>query len=242
MWLLGKRLRDQGYDVTAVDYPSMSAPIAEQVVDLQRELERCCLDGPGRLHFVTHSMGGILVRALIARERPPNLGRVVMLSPPNKGTELADALAGNWLVDLMLGPAVGELGTSPESFPNQLPAPDFELGVIAAVRAWNLIGSAIIPGPDDGTVPIESMKIDGMADFRTVPATHTFIMNDPEVALETAYFLEHGRFRPETAAVREQDLRPRTPALGEAPLATVEPQSRNWPSDDMDSNPEGHDA
>lgn len=210
MWLLGKRLGDHGYDVTAVDYPSRQVPIADQVVDFQHELERCCLDGPGRLHFVTHSMGGILVRALIARQRPPNLGRVVMLSPPNKGTELADALAGNWLVDLVLGPAVAELGTSPQSFPNRLPPPDFELGVVAAVRAWNLIGSAIIPGPDDGTVPIESMRIEGMSDFRTVPATHTFVMNDPEVALETAYFLEHGRFRPETAPVEGQDPWSRT--------------------------------
>lgn len=201
MWLLGKRLSEAGYQVTAVRYPGTRKPLSELVVHLQRELERCCLDGEGRLHFVTHSMGGILVRGLLALKKPPNLGRVVMLSPPNCGTEVADALGGNWFATLLLGPAVRELGTSPESVPNRLGPPDFELGILAANRSWNLFGSLLIPGPDDGTVAIERMKLEGMVDFRTIPATHTFIMNDSEAALETVYFLEHGRFRPETAPV-----------------------------------------
>ena len=159
------------------------------------EVRRCCED-VSRLHFVTHSLGGILVRAYLDESRPRNLGRVVLLAPPNGGTEIVDVLAGNPLFRAAMGPTAIELGTGPDSFPNRIGPPDYEVGVIAARQSWNPLGSAMIPGPDDGTVSIESTRLEGAADFLVVAGTHTFIMRKPEVMEQVQRFLVEGHFAP----------------------------------------------
>ncbi len=98
-----------------------------------------------------------------------------------------------------LGPTASQLGTGADDYPRSLPPPDYELGVIAGVASTNPVGSSILPGEDDGTVTVESAKLPGMADFVTVPHSHTFIMRSDEVARLTIHFLRHGRFHsPET--------------------------------------------
>jgi pimeloyl-ACP methyl ester carboxylesterase len=187
---LERALRERGYSVRNVGYPSRSAPLEELTAHLAAEVARCDPEAP--VHFVTHSMGGILVRAFIDEQRPTNLGRVVMLAPPNGGSEWVDAL-GNPILEL-LGPAAGQLGTDPESAPRRLGPVDFELGVLIGNRSWNPVGSWLIPGEDDGTVGVESARIEGMKDFRVVPENHTFIMRSPEVIAEVIHFLAHGEF------------------------------------------------
>ena len=194
-------LSDGGYHVHNLDYPSTEQAPEELVAYLAEEVDRCCADAQ-RLHFVTHSMGGILLRAYAAEHPNPALGRVVMLAPPNRGSEYVD-VAGDWaLFEIFLGPTAQQLGTDPESLPNRLPAPDFELGVIAGTGGINLIGDMMIDGENDGTVSVESTRIPGMRDFIIVDASHTFIMRDDDVARQTLAFLRSGAFERERSSSR----------------------------------------
>ena len=188
-----------GYEVHNLGYPSRDKTPDELLTLLSEELETCCLVDDRPLHFVTHSLGGILVRALLEVERPRQLGRVVMLAPPNQGSEVVDSLGESWLFRTVMGPTAEELGTGPGSLPNRLGPPDYPLGILASNRSINPIGSWLLPGEDDGSVKVEAMRIEGMTDFRVLPATHTFIMRDPDAIRQTLNFLRYGRFAPHAA-------------------------------------------
>ena len=194
MWRIESVLRARGYEVVNLDYPSRKGSIDELSDFLGQTLATCCADPDKKVHFVTHSMGGIVVRHHLARQLPPNLGRVVMLSPPSGGSEMVDLLSDNPLFELTLGPAGQELGTDSSSVPRQLGAVDFELGVIAGDSSVNPVFSELIPGKDDGAVSVENAKTPGMTDFLTLPYSHTFIMFSLEVIEQTIHFLENGVF------------------------------------------------
>jgi dipeptidyl aminopeptidase/acylaminoacyl peptidase len=190
---LTERLREAGFDAHNLGYPSREAPPDELIEDLAEQIDACCANAP-RLHFVGHSLGGILARAYVARMRPPNLGRMVLLSPPNQGSEIVDKLGDTWLFEAVMGPSAVTLGTDEDSFPNSLPPPDYELGIVAATGSNNPVGSAIIPGDDDGMVAVCRMRLEGMTDFITVDRTHTLIMRSEDVARQVIRFLREGRF------------------------------------------------
>ncbi len=190
---LARRLETAGFRVANLRYPSTRLGPDELVSHLHTELAACCADTT-QLHFVTHSLGGILVRAYVERHPLERLGRVVMLSPPNQGSELVDELGGSATFRWALGPTALELGTDPNSLPNRLPAVGFPLGVIAATRTINPLGSAIIPGDDDGVVAVKRMRVAGMSDFIALPLSHTFVMRSREVAAQTIHFLRTGSF------------------------------------------------
>ena len=183
-------LADQGYAIFNVDYPSRSQSIADLAAGLHRQLVREGISGFSKLHFVTHSMGGLLVRALVKQSRPESLGRVVMLAPPNQGSEVADFLAGNFLFKLIYGPAGQDLRTGNEAFGTV----DFPLGVIAGTSSIDPISSLILKGPNDGKVTVENTKVDGMADHLTLPVNHTFLMRNITVLKQVALFLATGAF------------------------------------------------
>jgi pimeloyl-ACP methyl ester carboxylesterase len=197
MMPLENRLEDAGYEVANVGYPSRDLDPDGLVAYVESAVAECCMDA-ARLHFVTHSLGGILVRGYLAKQRPANLGRVVMLAPPNRGSELVDEL-GDWpLFSWILGPTAVQLGTSSDSFPNRLPPVEFDLGVIAGTESLNPIGSVILPEGNDGTVSVASTRVEGMRDFVAVPASHTFIMWSEDAGDQVVTFLENGRFDSES--------------------------------------------
>lgn len=205
MNLLAYRLDEAGFEVHNLAYASRKGDPEALLAELSTKIDDCCA-GAERLHFVGHSLGGILARAHIARSRPEHLGRVIMLSPPNQGSEIVDSLGGTWLFRTVMGPSGGALGTSHDSLPNQLPAPDYELGVIGATASINPVGSWLIPGDDDGMVSVCRMRVEGMADFVTVDRTHAYIMRGPEVADQVIAFLRTGRFDRSTEATGEAPL------------------------------------
>lgn len=191
---LEERLSESGYRVHNPPYDSTGKSPEALVDELGSRMDACCTEAPA-LHFVGHSLGGILIRAYLAENKPPNVGRVVMLAPPNHGSEIVDELGDSNLFEWAMGPSALQLGTDAESLPNRLPAPNVELGVIAATGSVNPIGSVVIPNADDGMVSLESAKLDGMADFLVVPNSHAFITHSDEVGRQVVYFLKTGRFQ-----------------------------------------------
>lgn len=201
---IGKALTNRGYTVINVDYQTTKFPIdflAERCLPAAiKEINR---SSPSRIHFVTHSMGGILLRYYLKHHSLPNLGNVVMISPPNKGSELVDKLKSSFLFKKLNGPAGRQLGTDEHSLPNSLGPVDFNLGVIAGNRSLNPFYSWLIPGRDDGVVAVERTKIAGMADFITLPHTHTFIMRSRDTIDQVIHFLESGKFNRPDGGDRE---------------------------------------
>jgi pimeloyl-ACP methyl ester carboxylesterase len=188
-------LAEEGFRTCNIDYPSRKHGIEVLAREhILPQIKACVRDSTQPVDFVSHSMGGILVRYLAEHDLVPNLGRVVMLSPPNQGSELVDKLGDNWLFDLINGPAGNELGTDSSSMPLQLGPADFELGIITGSRSFNRINSIMISGKDDGKVSIERAKLDGMSSFLVLPATHTFIMKSSAVIDQTIHFLKNGAF------------------------------------------------
>lgn len=193
-----KTLDVQGFDTCNVAYPSRHHPIEELVTDYVLPAIADCFENDSKRHFVTHSLGGILVRKMAEMESEMSIGRVVMLSPPNQGSEAVDKLHDWTIFQWVNGPAGQQLGTGQGSVPNELAPVTFDLGIITGNRSINWILSTLIPGPDDGKVAVDSAKVAGMDDFLVVEQTHPLIMNNRQVQCQTVNFLKYGQFSEKT--------------------------------------------
>lgn len=195
MGKLADALRAEGYVVVNLDYPSTTAPI-ESLVDahLAPAVQKAVGEGATRVHFVGHSMGGILIRQYLATHTLLQLGRVVTIGTPHGGSELVDKLGRFKPFTWVNGPAGYQLGTGPDSLPNRLPPATYPLGCIAGTRSYNPFYSALIAGPDDGKVSVARAQLEGQADVIVLPVNHTFMMADARVIAQTLRFLREGRF------------------------------------------------
>jgi len=192
---VARALTNAGFQVRNVAYPSRTASVRKLADDaIGRAVADCQRDGAARIDFVTHSLGGILVRSYLERHPLPSLGRVVMLAPPNQGSEVVDKLGWTFVFKWLNGPAGNELGTDTNSVPNQLGPVNYPVGIIAGDRSINWMNSLLIPGADDGKVSIERTKLAGMSGWIVIHATHPFIMNNREAIRQTIQFLRTGAF------------------------------------------------
>lgn len=192
---MARALQEAGYATANVDYPSQSGTIealAPMVIDLG--VGQCRETGAEKINFVTHSMGGILLRYAHRQAPIGELGRVVMLGPPNQGSEVVDRTREWALAGVFSGEAGLQLGTDEESIPARLGPVDFELGIIAGVGTINPFMSAVLPDYDDGKVSVERTRVVGMADFMIVDSSHRYLMNSDTVIRNTVAFLQTGRF------------------------------------------------
>lgn len=195
MRALASACRVAGYATLAPSYGFRTA-IPAIVADLQPRIQEFAARQDGPLHFITHSLGGLVVRALINAGRPPKLGRVVMLAPPNAGSELVDTLERLGLDRIALGPASRYLRTSrPDSAQARLGAVDFDLGIIAGDKPLDpILPRLLIPGANDGKVSVAATRVDGMRDHIVLPVQHTMMVADRRVIAQTLAYLATGAF------------------------------------------------
>lgn len=193
MTTLASALTTAGYHIINFSYPSTQYHIAQLAEDAVTAALAQCPKG-SKVHFVTHSMGGILVRQYLQLHTIENLGRVVMLGPPNKGSEVVDRLKSLPGFKLINGPAGMQLGTREIDFPRMLGAANFDVGIIAGTRSINLLLSSLLPSPNDGKVSVVNTQLDGMSDHISIPVTHPFMMRNKTVIAQVLHFLTHGKF------------------------------------------------
>lgn len=192
---MADRLQREGFEVANVDYPSREHSI-DVLADLavSEGLAQCEDYAASKIHFVTHSLGGILVRVYLKNNKRDDIGRVVMLGPPNQGSEVVDNLKNAPGFEFLNGPAGMQLGTGLTDIPRTLGPVNFELGIIAGTQSINLILSTFLPNPDDGKVSVEATKVAGMSDFIALETTHPLMMKNDAVINQTVFFLKHGHF------------------------------------------------
>lgn len=190
------KLESAGYTTLNCGYPSTRSTIgnlvdryiAEAVLDCERR-------NAAKIHVVTHSLGGILIRCYLQDHSLPKGSRIVMLSPPNRGSEVVDYLKKYRWFEWILGPSAVELGTGAESLPNRLNRVSGEIGVITGNVSSDPWFSGLISGAHDGKVSVERAKLGEMTDFLVVPSGHTFIMQSPLVIRQILTFLKQGHFQ-----------------------------------------------
>ncbi len=192
---LAAALEDAGYRVVNLAYPSRALPIERIAGEfLPAALAEHGVARAPRVHFVAHSMGGLVTRLHLRDHRPPNLGRVVLLGPPNHGSAAADSAARLAPLRALLGVNLVRLGTGPEAVTPALPRPDHEVGVIAGTGRLNPLFAGVMTGPHDGVVAVESARLEGQRDFLVLPYSHTGMLFRAEVHRQVAAFLREGRF------------------------------------------------
>lgn len=187
-------LREAGYEAVAVSYPSLTKGIAGHADQLESLLNE--LEDTDRVSFVTHSLGGLVVRELLNRDGAwrdeVDLGRVVMLAPPNQGSELAVALQPLPPYAWIGGPSAVEIAAGPPFAP--LPA-DVEVAVIAGGTADGQGFNPLLSGNNDGVVTVVETELAAARDRLTVNTIHTVIASSPETIAATLKFLASGRLR-----------------------------------------------
>lgn len=193
MWLIASRLEEAGYRVIRIGYHSLKSTPEEILEDVTQKIDENMPDSCLTVNFVGHSMGGLMIRAYLDNNKVENLGRAVLIGPPNHGTTFVDKYRDTWWMKMM-GPMTQALGTDEDSFPNSLNDPYYPVGIIAGVS--DMFGNkSAIPGEDDGLVSLESTRLDRMTDRIIIETSHGMMRYNKEVAEQTIEFLRNGKFR-----------------------------------------------
>jgi pimeloyl-ACP methyl ester carboxylesterase len=188
-------LQTSGFATLNLDYDSRRKPLDALADDIRPAIAAFAAGLGGSLHFVCHSMGGLVARVYLAKSRPPQLGRVVMLGTPNGGSEVADRLKNLAAYRAFFGPAGQQLVTCRDAATSVLlPAIDYPAGIIAGNRSIYPITSIGLPRPHDGRVSVANTRLDGMADHIVIRTSHPWLLRNREAIAQTIVFLRDGRF------------------------------------------------
>ncbi len=196
MWRIDRALARAGYRTLRLNYPARRQSLAQIVETIHPAVVQMARAHHGPVHFVTHSLGGLVVRAYLTAHRPGNMGRVVMLAPPNQGSEWADFVLRLRLDRAILGPTARHLRIGRADDDEALfGAVDYPLGVIAGNRALDpLLPRLLVARPNDGKVSVASTRVNGMDDHIVMPVTHTLMTMNPRVIRQSVAFIRDGRF------------------------------------------------
>ena len=186
---MAQYLHQQGYHTINLPYPSFRKPI-EDITQMVYETMQL-YGGDRKIHFVTHSLGGIITRLLLNEIPNHQTGRVVMLAPPNQGSEIVDWLEHCKPLKATLGPAGAQLGTDQINLPP--PPEDTDTAVIMGSKSTLPFFRTFLDEENDGIVSVNRGKVHGMNEFHVLDTDHTFIASDPRVMEMTDYFLREGR-------------------------------------------------
>jgi pimeloyl-ACP methyl ester carboxylesterase len=193
-----------GFATLNQDYASRRKALEALAEDIHPSIQRFADSIDGSVHFVGHSMGGLLARIYIARYRPKRLGRVVMLGTPNSGSEIADRLKNVGAYRAFFGPAGQQLGTQRGAAIEALfPPVDYPAGIVAGNRSIDPVAGTMLPKPHDGRVSVANTKLDGMADHVVVRTSHPWLVRNGDAIAQTIAFLRDGKFITSTVVTRE---------------------------------------
>jgi pimeloyl-ACP methyl ester carboxylesterase len=190
---LQTRLEKAGFSTALIDYHSINRTPEQILEEVTKQIDTIQIDSDQTIHFVGHSLGGLIIRAYLDSNKIKNLGKVILIGSPNKGTPFVDRFRDAWWLKLV-GPAASSLGTDSKSFPRSLRPPYYPVGIIAGISR-TINNDDFIPGEDDGIVPVESTKIEGMKDFILVEVSHSALPQNELVAEQTIEFLKNGTFK-----------------------------------------------
>ncbi len=193
---LERALQRRGFATLNLDYASRKKPLEQLAEDIHAPVQAFANQIDGPLHFVGHSMGGLLARTYVARHRPERLGRVVMLGTPNGGSEIADVLEKRAIYRWFFGPAGLQLTTHPDQSLAQLPPLDYPVGVVAGNLSIYPSSLFLLPRPNDGRVSVASAKLPDMADHIVIRSTHPWLTRHRRAIDQTIAFLHRGHFDP----------------------------------------------
>ena len=193
MWKLEDRLKSDGFHTINIDYPSFCTTLEEVKKEVYQQIQDCCSKSKTKVHFVGHSLGGLLIRSFLGENKIENLGNVVNMGSPNKGTPVVEHLKDSWLFK-KFGNVAKELSHKGSNFLSSLKKPAYNLGIIAG-RMHNPKYEHILKGEDDGVVTVESTKVEGMKDFIVIDANHASMRYNKDVAYQTIYFLKNSMFK-----------------------------------------------
>lgn len=192
---LSNALNEAGWSTANVDYPSREHPIAVLApAAVGQGVAACRSLGATKIDAVTHSLGGILMRHYLNQESIEEFNRLVMLGPPNHGSEVVDNLGDVPGFAAFNGPAGLELGTEASSVPNTLGPIPVDVGIVAGTTSINLVLSNFLPNPDDGKVSATSARLEGMCAMILIPVAHPFLMTDDAAIANVLEYLTHGKF------------------------------------------------
>lgn len=189
-------LSESGYHVINYSYPSRKYSIDVLALSLlDKVINTHCINNKKKIHFVTHSLGGIILRKYLQEKPMLNIGRIVMITPPNHGSKWVDFLKKSPLFSWILGVSGKQLGSKSTSYVNHLPPKiECELGVIAATKSYNPFSFMIFKTKNDGTITVNSTKMVGMKDFKEIDTTHCVAPNNDEVIKDAVNFINYGFF------------------------------------------------
>ncbi len=189
---LANRIKNAGFETKIIDYKTLGTTPKEIMIEVNKKIKDAMPDTNTTVHFVGYSLGSIVIRAYLDSNRVKNLGRVVLIAPPNKGSPVADVFKNTWIIDLF-GETIKLLGTDSTSFPNSIGDPYYPVGIIAGVGGSSL-NNFFLPGLDDGIVPLESTKLNNTTDIIAFDESHIWMKFKKKIATQTIEFLKNGKF------------------------------------------------